>query len=147
MALDRYAQLTDIVPVGDLDASGDALKHCVKLVPAGRRFRLDHAYLSAEAAVSDADTDYNTFFLRDQDGNELARLENGPEATGTDLTQAPVEFGLGTGAAWAQGSYDSQYVVLGNDSTAEYLYLAQEKTGNGLAVAGAKVHTIGRWTQ
>jgi len=144
--LNGYEEMVKVVPVGDIDANGDAKDNIVHMIPAGRRWTLDEAWLSAEATVADADTNYNTFFLRDSEGNELCRLENGPAATGTPITHAPVEFGLGTGAAWVSGSYDSQYVELGNDSTDEYLSIQTEKTGNGLAVPGLSALLEGRWT-
>ena len=147
MPLNGYEEMAKVVPVGDIDADGDAKDNLVLLVPAGRRFTLDQAHLSAEATVSAADTNYNTFFLRDNLGNELCRLENGDATNGTDITHAPVEMGTGTGAAWTQGSYDSQYVEVGNDSSDEYLSLQTEKTGNGLAVPGLTVILEGRWTK
>lgn len=139
MALNGYEALERTVAVGDLDADADSLKFAVMHIPSGRRFTVDAAYLSAEADVSAADTNYNTVYLRNNSktGNAICSLANGPAATGTNITQAPV----------AMSTPADAYKEVGSDSGATVLYLTATKTGTGQAVAGLRVHIVGRWTK
>jgi len=130
--------VTFTFPVGDLGANEDSKARALMEIPANKYFQVDAAYVSADATTAAANTDYNTVYIQNNDATYntavIASLVNGPAATGTSITAAPVSMGTPAAA----------YKVVGSTSV-QTIYLVLNKTGNGQAIPGAAIHLIGRW--
>lgn len=131
--------IDEIVPIGGLVIDSDLLKWAVLKVPAGRKFRLDTAFLSAPVAVAPVDTNYNTLALRNNSTTAVPILNfpNGPAATGLAVSLAGTEFAADAAKAANQ--------EIGSDSAEAVLYLTSTKTGTGLALPFCTLHVRGRW--
>lgn len=111
----------------DIAADSDALAHQLKYNETGYAFVVKAARINGEAAVAAADTNYNTYQIKNG-STVVASLANGPAASGT-----AIPIGSSAGAAFALGTGS---LVVG---PGEFLWLDITKTGSGLAVPGARI--------
>lgn len=116
---------TEILTIAfeDFPADGDALEPIAWV--AKRAGRVTAAALGAEAAVAAADTNYNTFSLKNG-STEIASLANGPASTGV-----AIPIGAATGTMTLTTTVANRAF-----SEGDVITLESTKTGNGLAVAG-----------
>ena len=100
------------------------------LLPEGYVWRIDSFHVQAQTNYAAADTNYQTFYLADASGNNIASVANGP-ATG----------GLAIGPAVATGideTMTSTYQYIDCTSAAAAIYAYTAATGGGLAMLGVK---------
>ena len=118
----QWATYTENIFVGDIAADSSALLYALWKAP--NAVRIVAIRLGTKASVAAADTNYNTFSVKDG-SVVLATLANGPAAGG-------ISFVLGTFVAMTLGA------VL-DVASGDTLSLAIAKTGTGLAVTGMVV--------
>ena len=113
---------TKVICLGDMAANSDAYAHALWKVE--NKIRLQSVRFGVAAAITAADTDYQTMALKNG-STTIATLATGPAATGTSIAQS----------AFASVTPDT---TAGADevAAAATLKLTFTKTGNGMAVKG-----------
>jgi hypothetical protein len=121
-----YEKKTKTIPVGAIAIDSDALVWPLWKVP--HAIKITAIRLGTNTTMTKADTNYNTFSIKNG-STTVATLANGPDsAAGTSI------------AAGAQGAFALVTTAGANEIAADSLLtLSSVKTGNGLAVVAASI--------